>query len=63
MEIALEQRRILAQQLVVLDGRPAQIVGVRREFALVVTLDGSGSAEWSWQSAARICNAGGEFRT
>ena len=63
MEISLEQRRVLAQLSVTLDGRPARIVGVRREYAVVTSLDGRASAEWSWRAAARICDAGGQFRT
>ena len=63
MDVPIERRRALAQVAVLLDGLPARIVGVRSDFALIVSLDGSRSAEWSWPSVVRICATGGCFRT
>jgi hypothetical protein len=63
VELCIERRRELSTQLVTLDGSPARIIGIQRDFALVVSLDGRTEAEWSWQSAALVCESGGQFRT
>lgn len=63
MEFSIERRRILSTQPVTLDGIPARIVGLQRDFALVVALDGTTAAEWSWQSVKLICESGGQFQT
>lgn len=47
---------------VTLDGKPAIITGRLCEFATVVTLDRSISAEWTWLAAHRIVHQGGRFR-
>ena len=49
---------------VTLDGKPAQVVGLRLPFATVRTLDPDvPSYEWAWATAARIVDNGGSFRS
>ena len=59
----LHDRRRLARAQVTLDGEPAKITAIQADVALIATLNGSKSAEWSWRSVARIVRAGGHFRT
>lgn len=58
-----EERHRLCSASVTLDGKRAKLVGVRADVAVVVTLDGTCSAEWSWRSAAHVVENGGGFRT
>jgi hypothetical protein len=59
----LHDRRRLARAPVTLDGEPARIMAIQSDVALVETLDGKRSAQWSWHSAAQIVQAGGLFHT
>ncbi len=63
VKVSVEQRWALVQGAVLLDGLPARIMGVRSDFARIVTLDGARGAEWSWPSVVRICASGGRFVT
>ena len=56
-----EARRALARMRVTLDDQPAQIIGVHRAFAIIVTNDGRSQQEWSWAAVERIVEFGGRF--
>tara|TARA_R110000764_G_scaffold119797_3_gene207626 strand:+ start:165 stop:380 length:216 start_codon:yes stop_codon:yes gene_type:complete len=63
---SLEERLTATRIAVTLDGKPARIQGARLDGcdgAVVMTLDGSASAEWSWTTAIRIVGQTGRFRT
>jgi hypothetical protein len=55
------RRRELCTAAVTLDGAPAMVCGVQERFATVATLDGKWSAEWAWETVARIVADGGAF--
>jgi len=58
------QKRELAETPVTLNGLPAQIVGVKLDFAKVRTLDPYGpEIEYAWPTVARIVASGGKFIT
>lgn len=62
--IPLERREALAARRdLTLNGNPARITGTHRRFAVVTDLTTRLSAEWSWESAERVVQNGGNFRS
>lgn len=59
--LTLDGRRYLCAARVTLNGKPAAIGGARNRFATVTALDMSVSAEWAWETVARIVARGGDF--
>lgn len=58
----LADRRALCEvDGVTLNGRPAVIRGAREGFATVSAIPDGESYQWSWDSVARIVDAGGRF--
>lgn len=51
--MSVEERRRLASQPVTLDGKPAIIIGVQREHAIVRSSDGY-SFEWAWPTVEHV---------
>ena len=63
MAVSMEDRVDLVNaKNITLDGRPAVIGGTRLPFAKVSTLDGRCSAEWAWETVARIVARDGAFK-
>ena len=63
---SLEERLAATRIAVTLDGKPARIQGARldgSDGAVVMALDGSASAEWSWTTAIHIVGQTGRFHT
>jgi len=60
---SLADRQALCAVPVTLDGAPARVTGYRQPFARVARLGDGLSAEWSWQTVARIVARGGRFKT
>lgn len=62
----LEQKRDLLNQAidipVTLNGKSAIISGVMLDFAIVRTLDGKQSFEFSWSAVEIVLNKGGMFK-
>lgn len=63
MRPGLAERRALCSARVTLNGSPAVISGAQREFAHVTDLATRLSAEWAWETVARVVAAGGAFRS
>lgn len=57
-----DERRALCAAEVTINGKPAAIGGVMLDYPVVTALDGSVSAEWAWETVARIVAAGGSFK-
>lgn len=60
--IDIEIRNRLCNTPATLDGKPANICGRLNQFAIVRTLDGTASAEFSWPAVARIVASGAAFK-
>ena len=58
----IEDRRILAENDVTLNGVRARIVGIKNDFATVRQLPDGLQADFAWVTVERIVNNGGEFR-
>lgn len=56
-------RHALVLQRVTLNGCPAQVTGIRNEFATVRALRGECSAEFAWQTVERVICNGGNFKS
>ena len=55
-------REEICAATVTLNGEPAKVVGLRREFPKVVQIESGLGAEWSWQAAEHvITEKGGRF--
>jgi hypothetical protein len=64
MSKVMERLGLLSHGDATLNGRPAQISGIKERFATVRSLDGELSAQFSWQAVERIvCNKDGRFQT
>ena len=48
---------------VTLDGKPAIILGSKRQFGTVATLPNGPSYEFSWNTIGRILDRGGDFKS
>jgi hypothetical protein len=59
--IGEDQRRDLVCARVTINGKPAVIGGIKCQFAMVRSLDGSVSAEYAWSTVARIVARDGKF--
>jgi hypothetical protein len=55
--LTLADKRDLCAMPATLNGAPAAITGAAERFALVVALDGSARAEYSWPTVARMARA------
>ena len=55
------ERYELASTPVTLNGQPAQIGGVKLDFAGVRITETGESYEWAWETVARIVANGGNF--
>lgn len=58
-----EEREELVAAAVTLNGNRARISGVNNEFATVTDITTRLSAEWAWESAARVVANGGKFES
>ena len=60
----LERKRALCERRdITLNGLPARISRRYERFAYVEQIESGLGAEWSWEAAERIAQAGGDFRT
>jgi hypothetical protein len=57
----LAERQALCAAKVTLDGQPAKVSGFRNEYAKVSIIKSGLSAEWAWETVARIVAKGGRF--
>lgn len=57
-------RHALVLQRVTLNGKPAQVTGIREEFAMVRSLRGEcAAAQFDWQTVERVVMSGGNFKS
>lgn len=57
------KRLKLTAATVTLNGLPAKVSGVNKQFATVTQLKTGLSAEWSWEAVERIVNRDGKFKS
>lgn len=58
-----EEKTLLTEAHVTVDGHKARIAGTHLEFAVVHNLETGASHEWSWTTVARIVANGGAFKS
>jgi hypothetical protein len=57
-------RHTLVLASVTLNGKPAQVTGIRNDFAMVRSLRGEvAPVEFSWQTVERVVMSGGNFKS
>lgn len=56
-------RHALVLQRVTLNGLPAQVTGIRNDFAMVRALRGECAAEFAWSTVERVVSSGGNFKS
>lgn len=58
---AVIDRHALVLTRVTLNGLPAQITGIREDYATVRTLRGEQAAQFAWETVDRVVKASAEF--
>lgn len=58
-----QDRAYLCEATVSIDGYPARITGYMNDFAMVRARDNGISAEFAWETVARIVAKGGSFNS
>jgi len=61
--VEYERRRDLMEQVKTIDGADARLVGLRCRFPIIQNRETGAEYEYSWETVARICAAGGHFQT
>ena len=61
--VDIDTRHRLCDTPVTLDGAPATVSGARNDFATVRLRSTGLSAEWAWETVARIVERGGDFHS
>jgi len=64
MYITQAERQSLTETRVTLDGKPAIILGARRDYATVAQIPDGLSYEWCWETVKRVVETkNGEFKS
>jgi hypothetical protein len=61
--VPLSERIALCDATVTLNGHPARVLGYRHPFAHVADTATGLSAEWAWETVARIVAKDGAFKS
>jgi hypothetical protein len=56
-------RHSLVLTRVSLNGFPAQITGIREDYAMVRSLRGEYASQFAWETVLQVVNSGGKFNS